>query len=111
KSGDEAIGHGEVEQCEKSRALPRIEASLRKDVSGDAIPPERRSFVPEPGDLALLGGAHGAARVAYAFHFIVIRRVLGAGQIEERWSSRAELRATAQREGRDLAPAWQGRRQ
>src|SRR5262249_31092539 len=69
KSGDEAIGHGEVEQGEKSGALPLIEASLRQDVSGDAIPPERRSFVPEPGDLALLGGSRGAARVANAFHF------------------------------------------
>jgi len=39
--GDEAIGHGEVEQGEESRALPQIEVLLRQDISGDTIPPER----------------------------------------------------------------------
>src|SRR5262245_31997580 len=47
KSGDKAIGHGEVEQGQESRALPQIEASVRQDISGNAIPSERRAFIPE----------------------------------------------------------------
>src|SRR5215475_11539778 len=109
--GDEAIGHGEVEQGEESRALPQIETLLRQDVSGDAVPSERRAFVPEPGDLALLGGARCTVDIADAFLFIVIRRVISAGQIEERGSSRTELRAAPQREGSDVSPPRQGRGQ
>src|SRR5262249_7701759 len=111
KSGDETIGHGEVEQGKEPRALPQVEALLRQDISGDAIPPERRAFVPESGDLALLGGARCTVNVPNAFLFFVIGCVLGAGQVEVRGPSGAELRATGQREGSDLAPPRQGRRQ
>src|SRR5262249_20662656 len=111
ESGDEAIGHGEVEQGEEPRALPQIEALLRQDVSGYAIPTERRAFVPESGDLALIGRAHCTVDIADAFLFIVIGRVLSAGQVEVPGPSRAELLATGERERSDLSPTRQSRGQ
>jgi len=70
-----------------------------------------RTFVPESGDLALLGGARCAVDIPDAFLFIVIGRVLSAGQVEVPGPSRAELRATGERERSDLSPTRQSRGQ
>src|SRR5262245_33270137 len=65
----------------------------------------RRGFVPEAGDLALLGGARLAVSPAEAFDLVVISRVLCAAQVEVSRPAQFKLLAAGHRKRRNFAEA------
>src|SRR5215470_19198859 len=65
----------------------------------------RRGFVPEAGDLALLGGARLAVCPAEAFYLVVIGRVLCAAQVEVSRPGQFKLLADGHRKRLNFAEA------
>src|SRR5262245_63642314 len=65
----------------------------------------RRGFIPEAGDLALLGGARLAISPAEAFDLVVISRVLCAAQVEVSRPGQFKLLAASHRKRLNFAEA------
>src|SRR5262245_17955627 len=65
----------------------------------------RRGFIPEAGDLTLLGGARLTVGPAQAFYLVVIGRVLGAAQVEVSRPGRLKLLAAGHRKRLNFAKA------
>src|SRR5215468_4612452 len=72
KSGDEPVGHSDVDQREETCGFPIVQAPGFRDDAGDSAPSEDGTFIPEASDGCLFGGPSDAVLLADGFHLVVV---------------------------------------